>query len=84
MDETTLTVDEILDEILDELQEYWRLQRNAVIDRYTFLDCEQRENEPFNAFRIRLNNLVACARLCRAHATREEFDSNWNSAITPF
>ena len=66
--ESTLTVDEILDVV----QEYLRLFRNAVIDRYAFLDCEQREGESFNSFLIRLNTLAASARLCRAHATREE------------
>ena len=66
--QSTLTVDEILDVV----QEYLRLLRNAVIDRYAFLDCEQREGESFNSFRIRLNTLAASARLCRAHATREE------------
>merc|ERR1711911_460848 len=65
---STLTVDEILDVV----QEYLRLLRNAVIDRYAFLDCEQREGESFNSFLIRLNTLAASARLCRAHATREE------------
>ena len=65
---STLTVNEILDVV----QEYLRLLRNAVIDRYAFLDCEQREGESFNSFLIRLNTLAASARLCRAHATREE------------
>ena len=67
-EDSTLTVDEILDVV----QEYLRLLRNAVIDRYAFLDCEQREGESFNSFLIRLNSLAASARLCRAHATREE------------
>ena len=54
----------------------YSLQRNTIIDRYAFLDCEQRENELFNAFLIRLNNFVASARLCREYATRKDCEES--------
>jgi len=58
--DTSLTVDEVL----DELQKHFKNQRNEALRRRELLCCKQKEGETFSDFYVRLKDLAEEVDLC--------------------